>query len=103
MITAVVTFQLPDGFTQEKYAAMAEQVSGRFRDMPGLIRKNFIYGEGGTAGGIYTWQSQSDADALYTDAWQEKMKESFGSVPDVRYFETAVIVDNEAGDVKVAA
>ena len=103
MITAIVTFDLPDGTSREDYFAQAEEISARFQSVPGLLRKNFLYNEDGTGGGAYTWQNREAANAFYNDAWRENLQKMFGATPDIRYFDSAVIVDNEAGDIKIAA
>ena len=106
MITVIVTFRLPDGFGPDQYAEMAEEASPRFQGVPGLLRKNFIYGEDGEdgiGGGVYTWRDRASAEAFYTDAWRATLKTNFGAEPEVRTFDTPVIVDNETGGVKVAA
>jgi hypothetical protein len=43
MITAVVTFKLPPGLTREQWQEQIKQVSTRFQNVPGLIRRQFLY------------------------------------------------------------
>jgi hypothetical protein len=52
MITAVVTFKLPPGVTREKWQENIKQVSARFQNVPGLIRKQFLFDERGIGGGV---------------------------------------------------
>jgi hypothetical protein len=100
MITAIVTFKLPDGTTAEEARKMFEASAPRYREVPGLIRKYHVFDEDGTGGGIYLWQSREAADALYGGAWRRMMRERYGAEPLVRYFETPVIVDNVVGEIQ---
>jgi hypothetical protein len=45
MITAVVTFKLPPEMSREKWQENIEQVSASFQNLPGLIRKQFLYND----------------------------------------------------------
>jgi hypothetical protein len=42
MITAVVTFKVPNEMTREKALEIFKAVSPRFQQVPGLIRKQFL-------------------------------------------------------------
>jgi len=58
MITAVVTFRLPLEMSREKWQENIKQVSTRFQNVPGLIRKQFLYNEKGIGGGVYLWETR---------------------------------------------
>jgi hypothetical protein len=53
MITAVVTFKLPPEMSREKWQENIKQVSARFQNLPGLIRKQFLYNDKGVGGGSF--------------------------------------------------
>ncbi len=99
MITAVVQFKLPEGTTREDMIGVIKATAPNYRGMPGLIRKYYLYGDEGTAGGAYLWESREAADAVYTDEWRKMVTERYGSEPEIAYFETPVVVDNVSGDV----
>ena len=40
--------------------------------------------------------SKADAEAVYTPQWKAYIAERYGTSPDIRYFETSVVVDNES-------
>ncbi len=104
MITAIVSAPLPEGFTYEKYAEMTLRIAGRFRTIPGLIRKNFLFSaEEGKGGGVYLWESREAAEACYAGVWLDNFKTAFGTGPTIVYFDTPVVVDNAAGEIKTAA
>ena len=99
MITAIVNFRLPDGTNAAEAARMFRESAPRYRGVPGLVRKYHVFGEDGTGGGVYLWESREAADALYTDAWREMIRQRYGATPSIRYFETPVIVDNALGEI----
>ncbi|MDI1284514.1 MAG: hypothetical protein PSV46_08960 [Reyranella sp.] len=68
--------------------------------MKGLVRKYYLFdGDKRIGGGVYLWKSCADAEAVYTPAWQAYIAERYGAPPDIRYFETAVIVDNDSDKI----
>jgi hypothetical protein len=66
----------------------------------GLLRKYYLNGETG-GGGVYLWESEAAARAWYTPEWEKRMAAAFGTVPTVTYYDNHVVVDNEAGKVRV--
>ena len=104
MITAVVTARLPDGLTREKWLENTKKIAGRFQTVPGLIRKQFLFdADRGIGGGIYLWESREAADTCYKGVWRENFRNSFGVDPDIQFFDSPIVVDNEQRDIKVAA
>lgn len=103
MITAVVTIKAPAGLTREQYAEDVKKIAENFRGVPGLIRKNFLFSEEGIGGGVYTWETREAADALYAGPWRDNIIDRFGVEPDIVFFDSPVIVDNEAGEIKIAS
>ena len=68
--------------------------------MKGLVRKYYLFDEQSRiGGGVYLWKSRADADAVYTAQWKAYIAERYGAPPDIRYFETAVVVDNESDKI----
>jgi hypothetical protein len=97
MIITVTTFVLPKPITREEARRIFMSTAPKYREVPGLARKHYVLSEdGGTAGGIYFWKSRQDAEAMYTDSWRSFVREKYGTDPSVTYFETPVLVDNEA-------
>jgi hypothetical protein len=59
------------------------------------VRKYYLLSkDGDTAGGVYLWESQQDAEKFYTQGWKEFILEKYGSNPIITYFNSPVIVDN---------
>ena len=105
MITAVVTLKIPPGTTRAQWTEQMQQAAARFRGMPGLIRKQFLYDEqGNLGGGVYLWETREAAEACYRGPWRDNARRiSGGHEPDIAWFETPVIVDNTVHESKSAA
>ena len=74
-------------------------------NVPGLIRKQFLFDERGIGGGVYLWETREAAEACYYKSpWGENVrKASGGNEPEIAWFETGVVVDNESHQIKTAA
>ena len=104
MITVLVTYKLPEVMNRAAAHALSEQVAPRFQVLEGLRMKHFLYQEEqGLGGGFYTWDTREAADTFHTEAWLNSVEERMGSRPELQYFETAVVVDNNSGEVWVEA
>ena len=68
----------------------------------GLVRKYYLFGEG-QGGGVYLWKSRADAEKVYTAEWRRMIADRYGAEPEITFFESPVIVDNETQVVQVAA
>ncbi len=66
----------------------------------GLLKKYYLNGEAG-GGGVYLWETEAAARAWYTPDWETRMEAAFGAKPTVTYYDNHVIVDNEAGKVRI--
>ncbi|MBI2961121.1 MAG: YdhR family protein [Betaproteobacteria bacterium] len=103
MIIALITFKLPPNLAPADSEKRCLESAPRFRQLPGLIRKNYLYDPAtGTGGGSYLWESRAAAEAFYNAAWLERMRATLGNTPTVQYFESPVQVDNVAGTITTA-
>ena len=103
MITAIVKFKLPSGTSFQQAEEAFRASAPKYRGLPGLVRKYYLYGEDGVAGGVYLWESRAAAERVYDEAWRKMIAERYGAEPSVTYFETPVIVDNAADSAATAA
>lgn len=101
MITAIVLYRLPPTIDQAACAAHFHKIAAGFRTVPGLIRKQFIHAEDGWAGGVYLWRSRAEAEAFYAGPWLQGIRDRYGIDPQIRYFETAAVTDNDAQSVLI--
>ena len=77
--------------------ASFESSSALYRDVPGLLRKYYLMSEDRrTGGGVYIFETRADAERVHDEVWRNRLRERMGVEPDVQYFDSPVIVDNEA-------
>lgn len=104
MITAIVTARIPKGMTRQGYIENTNKIASRFQQIPGLIRKNFLFSEEqGLGGGVYLWESRAAAEACYAGVWRENFVKAFGAEPNIAFFDSPVVVDNVLGKIIQAA
>ena len=100
MITAVVQFTLTPGTTLADATAIFQSTAPRYLGLAGLIRKNYLFDPtSGVGGGCYLFTSRAAAEAIFDDKWRALISEKYGAEPDVRYFETPVVVDNVVNEI----
>jgi hypothetical protein len=100
MITAIVQFKLPQPISREMAWGVFSGTAPKYREIRGLVRKYYLLSEdGGTAGGVYLWESRADAERLYTAEWKDFIREKYGAEPTVACFDSPVVVDNAAGSI----
>ena len=100
MITVFTTFTLPKPITREEARGVFLSTAPTYRGVQGLLRKIYVLSQdGATVGGVYLWNSRSEAEAMYTQAWRSFVREKYGTDPTVTYFESPVVVDNVAQQV----
>jgi hypothetical protein len=101
MIIAVVRFKLPAGTSLADAKALYEGSAPKYRGLPGLVRKHYVFGDG-VGGGIYLWESREAAEKLYTAEWKQMLTERYGTAPEITWLENPVTVDNTALAAKAA-
>jgi Putative mono-oxygenase ydhR len=95
MVTAFVQFKLPSAMIRDQAKEVFLSTAPKYQQAAGLIRKYYLLSEdGGTAGGVYLWQSREDAEHLYTEEWKNFVKEKYGGEPTIVYYHTPLVVDN---------
>ena len=100
MITVMVTFQLPKAMTLDEARMIFLGTAPKYQAVAGLIRKYYVLAQDGkTAGGIYLWKSQAEAQALYTESWKAFVREKYGCNPSVVYMDSPVVVDNLSHEI----
>ncbi len=94
MIVAIVRFPLSPSMTAADVKSSFEASAPSYQNLPGLMRKHYLRAEDGSVGGgVYLWESRAAAEAVYDDAWRQRLTERFGTAPTVEYFESPVTVD----------
>jgi hypothetical protein len=104
MITALVQFQLPSPISLDEATRRFESSAPKYQNLAGLVRKYYIRSEDGrVAGGIYLWATRADAERVYDGEWRERVEKLYGAKPTVTWFDSPVIVDNQAGGMIIKA
>lgn len=101
MITAIVQFKLPKGISRADAVAKFQNSAPKYHSLEGLVRKYYLYDAGGVGGGVYLWESRAAAEKCYDAAWRKMITERYGAAPEIRFFETQVIVDNVSDEIVV--
>ena len=95
MITVVVKFKISDTLTSKILKEKFIETSAMYQKVYGLLRKNYIADiENKYAGGVYTFVSMKSAKNWFDEDRIEWITQRF-SKPEVAYYESPVIVDNE--------
>jgi hypothetical protein len=95
MITEYILFDVPRQLTREQIVEGMREVSPKWRATPDLIRKTFVYdAEASQAGAFYLWKNKAAAVQAHGDTWRRGILAKYGSVPQIRYFQTPLVVDN---------
>ena len=98
MITAIVLYDLPASIGLEECRKHFTMIAPDFLKAPGFVRKQFICMKGGgTAGGVYMWETQQAAEAFYTGPWRDGIRGRYGNDPRIQYFETVALTDRASG------
>lgn len=95
MIIALVNFPLPASMSFAEYQAKMLATVPRYQGIPGLLRKSYIFdGTRNLGGAVYTFQSREDAEACFSEDFVQRITAAYGK-PDIRYFESPILIDNE--------
>lgn len=101
MIIALVQIPYKAGRPhQEAWLKQAIESTKIYRDVKGLIRKDYIRGED-HGGGIYHFESRAEAEAWFNAGWADWMEGRFGTRPSLTIYENLLTLDNEAGEIRV--
>src|SRR5262249_52530648 len=95
LITVVTRFQLPAGLTADQIRAAFDEAAPRFRNVPGLVRKQFLRSKDcQTAGGVYLWNDERAARAFMNERVAPMIREKFHVDPTIEFYDSPVIVEN---------
>lgn len=94
LITVVTRFQLPTGLTAEQIRAAFNQAAPTFRNVPGLIRKQFLRSKDcRTGGGVYLWNNETAARAFMSEHVAPMIRAKFQVEPTIEFYDSPVVVE----------
>ena len=101
MIIALVQIPL-DGPKRPHHDVIDQSLNSTkiFHKVKGLRRKYYLNSEAG-GGGVYEFDSRENAESWFNDGWADWMEGRFGVRPTLTLFDNPVVLDNEAGEVRV--
>src|SRR3954470_15949360 len=95
LVTVVTRFQLPAGLTADQIGAAIHEAAPGFRNVPGLVRKQFLRSKDcRTAGGVYLWNDAGAAHAFMNERVAPMIREKFHVDPTIEFYDSPVIVEN---------
>ena len=95
MTTVVTRFPFPANMTAEEMRAAINEAAPHFRNVPGLIRKQFLLSpDGRTTGGVYLWNDEAAARSFMQERVAPMIRARFRVEPTIEFFESPVIVEN---------
>jgi hypothetical protein len=101
MITEIVLFRLPEGMTREEATAKLKASVPIWQAEPALASKAYLFdADTRQAGGVYLWENIEAAKKAHGPEFQKRIRATYGSDPEFRYFETPILIDNRKGLVE---
>jgi hypothetical protein len=95
MITVITRFAVPTNINASQMRAGFTQVAPAFRNVPGLIRKQFLLSaDGRTAGGVYLWEEEEAARSFMQQRVAPMIREKYQVEPTIEFYDSPVLVEN---------
>src|SRR5436305_10566510 len=95
MITVITRFAVPSTISASQMRAAFAQAAPAFRNVPGLIRKQFLLSaDGHTAGGVYLWEEEAVARSFMEQRAVPMIREKFQVEPTIEFYHSHVLVEN---------
>ena len=95
MITVITRFAVPTTINASEMRAGFTQAAPAFRNVPGLIRKQFLLSaDGRTAGGVYLWEEEEAARSFMLQRVAPMIREKFRVEPTIEFYHSPVLIEN---------
>jgi hypothetical protein len=95
MITVITRFTVPATINASQMRAGFTQIAPAFRNVPGLIRKQFLLSsDGHTAGGVYLWKDEEAARSFMQQRVAPMIREEYQVEPTIEFYQSPVLVEN---------
>jgi hypothetical protein len=88
-------FAVPATINASEMRAAFTQAAPAFRNVPGLIRKQFLLSpDGHTAGGVHLWDEEEAARSFMQQRVAPMIREKFQVEPTIEFYHSPVLIDN---------
>ncbi len=95
MIIVITRFAVSTTISAGEMRAAFTHVAPAFRNVHGLIRKQFLLSaDGRTAGGVYLWEDQEAARSFMQQRVAPMIRERFQVEPTIEFYDSPVLVEN---------
>jgi hypothetical protein len=95
LVTVITRFQLPAGLSADQIHAAFDEAAPGFRNVPGLVRKQFLRSKDcRTAGGVYLWNDEGAARAFMNERVAPMIRKKYQVEPTMEFYDSPVIVEN---------
>ena len=96
-VVVVVNVPTPAGVTAERLGTEFEAAAPRYRQIQGLKTKSFTIGQG-SFGGAYLFEDRASAEAWFSDAWRQRVVQTYGAPARVDIYEAPLTIDGPAAE-----
>lgn len=96
-VVVVVNVPTPPGVTVERLRAEFDAAAPRYRQIPGLKTKSFTIGEV-SFGGAYLFEDRAAAEAWFSDAWRQRVVQTYGGPARVEIYAAPLTIDGPAAE-----
>ena len=94
-VVTLVEIPIPDGVTNDLLHAGFAGAEPEYRNVPGLLRKHFVFSDNSTFGGVYLWDDKSSADAWFNDTWRSRILERYGHPAVIERFAAPILLPSD--------
>jgi hypothetical protein len=95
MITVITRFAVPTNVNTRDMHGAFTQAAPAFRNVPHLLRKQFLLSpDGRTAGGVYLWEDEAAARTFMQQRAAPMIRDQFRVEPTMELYDSPVIVEN---------
>lgn len=103
MHLTITRFAIGPELSRADAVRLFEQSLPRYAAVPGLLCKHYHLGADGVAGGVYLWARAQDAEAFFTPAFTEGIRQRFGSTPTLESLDCPISLDNQHSTQRIEA
>ncbi|MEM6747799.1 MAG: hypothetical protein AAF608_10295 [Pseudomonadota bacterium] len=89
-VATIVSLPRPTALSDDALLAAFQDAAPIYRGVSGLERKSFLYTDD-MFGGAYLWTDRAAARAFFDGAWEERMRATYGALPDVTWLKAPVV------------